>query len=93
MCDVLFLGTAFSIDSHIPSTRPGILSCIAAGRANPKEGRSGCDNCRDINVVYLELLDTVGADNRGRKEESIDRVETWAEAIFADAKYESSTAV
>ena len=56
---------------------------MAAGIANPKEGKSGCDNCRDNSVVYLELLDTVGADNRGRKEDSIDRVETWAAAILS----------
>jgi hypothetical protein len=86
MCDVLFLGTALSIDSHIPSINPGTFSCIAAGITNPIEGRSGCDNWRDNNVVYLELLDTVDADNRGRKDESIDRVETWAEAIFGAAK-------
>ena len=76
ICDVLFFGTAFNIPSHIPSTSPGKLSCIAAGRANPNEGRSGCDSCRDNNVVYLELLETEGADNRGRKDDSMDRVET-----------------
>lgn len=28
MCDVFFLGTAFSIPSHISETRPGMLMAI-----------------------------------------------------------------
>ena len=45
--DVFFFGTAFSIDSHNPSTRPGIFSCIADGRANCNEGSSGRESCRE----------------------------------------------
>jgi hypothetical protein len=74
MCDVFFFGTALSIDSHIPSSNPGTLSCMAEGTANDSDGSSGCESCRENNVVYLEAVVTVEAENRGRKEDNIDDV-------------------
>lgn len=47
---------------------------MAEGIANANEGRSGWESCREYNVVYLETLEAVDAENRGRKEDSIDDV-------------------
>jgi len=74
ICEVFFFGTALSTDSHIPSSNPGTLSCMAEGIANAREGNSGCESCREYNVVYLEALAMVGVENRGRKEDRIDDV-------------------
>lgn len=47
ICEVFFFGTARSIDSHSPTTRPGRLSCIAEGIATPSDGRRGRESCRE----------------------------------------------
>jgi hypothetical protein len=47
---------------------------MAEGIVNAKEGSSGCESRREKSVVYLEALVTVDAENRGRKEDSIDDV-------------------
>jgi hypothetical protein len=82
MCDVFFFGTAFNIDSHIPSRSPGTLSCIAEGSAKPRAGSTGRESCLEDRVANLEVLDGADAENRGRKYESIERVVTWAAAIL-----------
>jgi hypothetical protein len=50
--------------------------------ANANLGRRGRESCLENRVVFLEVRETVDADNRGRKEESIERVVTWAAAIL-----------
>ena len=47
---------------------------MAEGIVNANEGNSGCESCREYNVVNLDALLTVEAENRGRKEDSIDDV-------------------
>jgi hypothetical protein len=47
---------------------------MAEGIANAIEGNSGCESCREYNVVNLENLVAVDTENRGRKEDSIDKV-------------------
>jgi hypothetical protein len=44
--------------------------------AKASDGRSGCASCREYNVENLKALETVGTDNRGRKDERIENVVT-----------------
>jgi hypothetical protein len=64
------------MDSQIPSRSPGTLSWIAEGMANASLGRKGRESRREKRVVFREVVDAVGADNRGRKEESSERAVT-----------------
>lgn len=80
-CDVFFLGTAFSIPSHIPSSISGILSDIADGIPSAKVGMNGIESCLEYRVVNLDVLEGVAVARRGRKDDSIDRVVTCAAAI------------
>ena len=84
MCEVFFLGTARRIDSQIPSNKRGTWSWIAEGMARAKDGRSGRESCREYRVVNVEVFEIVRLDNRGRKDDRIDRVLTWAELMSTD---------
>jgi len=52
--------------------------------AKANEGRTGRESWREYNVVNLDVLEAVGAANRGRKEDSIDRVVICAAAMLID---------
>lgn len=75
-CEVFFFGTAFNIDSHNPSMNPGTFNEIAEGMPIERDGRRGCESCREKRAVNREALVTVGAENPGRKEDRIDEVVT-----------------
>ena len=49
---------------------------MADGSANPKDGMTGRESCREYRVVNLVVLVAVGADSLGRKEERMDLVVT-----------------
>lgn len=55
---------------------PGTFNDIAEGTPIERDGRRGCDSCREKRVVNREALEIVGAENRGRKEDRIDEVVT-----------------
>lgn len=44
--------------------------------ANASLGSSGRESCREKRTVFLEVVDAVGADKRGRKDERIERAVT-----------------
>lgn len=52
--------------------------------ARAKDGRSGRESCREYRVVNVEVFEIVRLDNRGRKDDRIDRVLTWAELMSTD---------
>ena len=60
---------------------PGTLSDIA-GIENANDGSNGCAIWRAFNNCLMVVVVRNGVNNRGRKEESIDRVVTCAVAIL-----------
>jgi hypothetical protein len=58
------------------------LRWIADGIAKAIEGRRGCESCREYRVVNFDVFDAVEVDRRGRNDERIDLVVTWAAAIL-----------
>ncbi len=83
MCEVLFFGTAFSIDSQRPAIHPGTLSCIATGIERARVGKRGWESCLEYKVVKREALEPVVADNRGRKAGNIEDVVIRTVAILS----------